>query len=315
MPRIADSPGFRSQRRNKSEADNDGVATAPLERMGDTPVEQHRFAHGNFDITILSDGFIVLPAGIILPDTIEDQRPEILHRLGGDDESAPFHVNIPLIGSGSDIILVDNGSGDKFQPTAGKLAVNLKAAGIDPASVTKVIFTHIHPDHAGGTILPDGKLLCPNAEYFINDEEWQFWTDPNYHAVMPSILHDFARGAQRDLAAINGRLKRIRPGDEIVSGLQVLDTPGHTPGHVSYVLEGSESLIINGDVAASNLVFFEHPNWHFGFDTNPGTALKTRQRFLDRAASERIKMLGYHWTYPGIGYAERRGNAYQFVPG
>jgi glyoxylase-like metal-dependent hydrolase (beta-lactamase superfamily II) len=290
-----------------------GHTIAPLPRQA-YAADIHRFSHGAFDITVFSDGFIMLPAEIVLPDTPVDERPAILKRLGGTADSAPFQVNIPLIRAGNDLILVDNGSGDKFQASAGKLAANLNAAGIDPASITKVVLTHIHPDHAGGTILPDGKLLCPNAHYFVNDLEWRFWTDPDYETTMPSMLHDFARGSQRDMSAVQDRLTRIKPGDEIVSGMRVLETRGHTPGHVSYELAGSDSLIINGDVLASNILFFEHPNWHFGFDTEPEIAVRSREAFLDRVTAEKIKMLGYHWIYPGVGYAERKGTAYRFVP-
>jgi glyoxylase-like metal-dependent hydrolase (beta-lactamase superfamily II) len=116
------------------------------------------------------------------------------------------------------------------------------------------------------------------------------------------------------MSAVQDRLTRVKPGDEIVSGMRVLETRGHTPGHVSYELAGSDSLIINGDVLASNILFFEHPNWHFGFDTEPEIAVKSREAFLDRVTAEKIKMLGYHWIYPGVGYAERKGTAYRFVP-
>jgi glyoxylase-like metal-dependent hydrolase (beta-lactamase superfamily II) len=285
-------------------------ASLPKETYG---AELYRFSHGAFDITVFSDGFITLPAEIILPDTPAGERHAVLKRLGGTADSAPYQVNIPLIRVDNDLILVDNGSGDKFQASAGKLAGNLEATGVDPASITKVVFTHIHPDHAGGTILPDGKLLCPNAHYFVNDAEWRFWTDPAYETAMPAALHDFARGSQRDMMAVRDRLTRFKPGDEIVSGMQVLETPGHTPGHVSFELAGGDGLIINGDVSTSNILFFEHPNWHFGFDTEPEVALKTRQAFLDRVAGEKTKMLGYHWVYPGVGYAERKGTAYRFV--
>jgi len=114
--------------------------------------------------------------------------------------------------------------------------------------------------------------------------------------------------------AVRDKLTRIKPGDEIVSGKRVIETRGHTPGHVSYKLAGQESLIINGDVSTSNNVFFKHPGWHFSFDTEPEVALKSRQPFLNQVAAEKIKMLGFHWVYPGVGYAERTGAAYRFVP-
>ena len=304
---------YHSPTRRRFLAGGAALGTLPLMLRAAYAAEPYRFSHGAFEITVFSDGFIMLPAGIILPDTAPDERLDIIKRLGGTPESAPFHVNIPLIRAGNDLILVDNGSGDKFQASAGKLGANLKTAGVDPASITKVVFTHAHPDHAGGTILPNGKLLCPNADYFVADAEWQFWTDPNYERTMPEVLHDFARGAQRDLSAVKERLTRVKPGDEIVSGMRMIETRGHTPGHVSYELAGGDGLIIAGDVSTSNIVFFEHPDWHFGFDTEPEIALKSRQAFLDRVATEKTKVLGYHWAYPGVGYAERKGTAYRFV--
>ena len=69
----------------------------------------YRFGHTAFDITVFSDGFIMLPAEIILPDALPDERPDILRRLGGTADSAPYKVNIPLIRAGNDLILIDNG--------------------------------------------------------------------------------------------------------------------------------------------------------------------------------------------------------------
>jgi glyoxylase-like metal-dependent hydrolase (beta-lactamase superfamily II) len=273
----------------------------------------HRFQHGNFDISVMSDGFITLPAEIILPDAAPEDRPAILKRLGGDAKSAPVQANIPLIRVGNDVILLDTGSGSFFQPSAGKLEANLKAAGVDPASITKVIFTHVHPDHSGGTTRADGSLVFPNAQYYVSETESQFWTDKDFETKRPSVLHGFAKGAQRDLFAVKDRLTMVKPGDEIIPGMLVLDTPGHTPGHISLELAGTDSLVITGDAATSNLVFFEHPDWHFGFDTDAEIALKNRKALIDRAANEKLKLLGYHWGYPGVGYSERNGSTYRFV--
>ena len=193
----------------------------PLRPKGAHAAETHRLEHGGFDITVFSDGFLTLPAEIVLPDTVPEDRPEILKRLGGTAESAPFQVNIPLIRTGDDLILIDVGSGTNFQASDGMLAANLKSAGVEPASITKVVFTHAHPDHSGATVGPEQKLLYPNAAYFVSEAEWLFWMDPDYETNMPSVLHDFARGAQRDLSAVADRLTMMKPGDEIVSGMRV----------------------------------------------------------------------------------------------
>jgi glyoxylase-like metal-dependent hydrolase (beta-lactamase superfamily II) len=273
----------------------------------------HRLKHGAFDITVVSDGFITLPAEILLPDATPEERQVIMARLGGGDQAAPVQANIPLIRYGDDLILVDNGSGTNFQASAGKLVGNLTTLGIEPEDITKVVFTHAHPDHSGATTTSDGKVLYPNAHYFVSRAEWDFWTDKNFEAKMPQALHGFAQGAQRDLFAVRDRLELVKPGEEIVPGMLVLDTPGHTPGHISIELAGDGNLLVTGDACTNDVIFFEHPSWHFGFDTDAETALKSRQMLLDRAASEKLRMLGYHWAYPGIGYAERRGSGYAFV--
>lgn len=121
------------------------------------------FAHGAFDITVVSDGFITLSPEVLLPDAKPEERTDFLKRLGGDEQGAAVQANIPLIGHGDDLILIDIGSGTNFQPTAGKLAANLRALGVTPEQITKVVFTHAHPDHSGATTTVDGKVLYPNA--------------------------------------------------------------------------------------------------------------------------------------------------------
>lgn len=161
---------------------------------------------------------------------------------------------------------------------------------------------------------PSTGLTFPNATYFVSAAEWQFWMDPNYRTTMPDALHEFARGSRRDLSALKDRVTLVKPGDDIVTGIRVLDTPGHTPGHISLILAGDTGLIITGDAVTNPIVSFENPGWKFGFDMQHDVAIKNRKALLDRAATDRIKLLGFHWTDPGVGYAERRGNAYRFVP-
>ena len=273
----------------------------------------YSFTEGEFEITVLSDGYISLPGEILVPDVTPSDRAAILGRIDAPGGVVHAQCNIPLIRKGDDLILVDIGSGRKYQPSDGRLTENLVAAGVDPAQITKVVFTHAHPDHIWATLADDGGLRFPNAAYHIGAAEWDFWTDPDYLTSMPDALHDFARGAQRDLSALRERAVMMKPGDDIVTGLRALDTAGHTPGHMSLELAGSNGLLITGDVANNEIVSFEHPDWAFGYDTLPDLGISNRKRLLDRAATDRVRMLGYHWTYPGVGYAERRDGAYRFV--
>ena len=108
--------------------------------------------------------------------------------------------------------------GTKFQPTAGKLVENLKAAGIEPATVTKVILTHGHPDHIWGTTDANGALLFPNATYYVGAAEWNFWMDPDLIGKMPPEMGDFVKGAQREFGAVKDRVTMLKPGDDVVTG-------------------------------------------------------------------------------------------------
>jgi len=274
-----------------------------------------RFLQGEFEVTIVSDGYITVPIDIVAPEASPEERRDILMRTG--DLKAGLvksKTNIPIIRKAKDLIILDVGSGDKYQPSDGRLSANLDAAGIDAGAITKVVFTHAHPDHIWGTLTETGKLRFPNATYYVGAAEWNFWMDPDYRNNMPSVLHEFAEGARRDLGAIRDRVVMLKPGDDIVTGLRALDTAGHTPGHLSLEMAGGEGLIISADAATNEIASFQHPKSPFGYDTIPDIAIRNRARLIERAAADRIKLLGYHWTYPGVGFAERQGNGYRYVP-
>jgi glyoxylase-like metal-dependent hydrolase (beta-lactamase superfamily II) len=273
----------------------------------------YSFPHGDFDITVFSDGFISVPGEILVPDIPTEERAAILGRIDAPGGVVRAKTNIPLLRKGNDLILVDIGGGHKYQPTDGHLAEDLRNAGIDPLAITKVVFTHAHPDHIWATLVEGGDLRYPNATYHVGASEWNFWMDPDYLTNMPDALHDFAKGAQRELNAIKDRVVMLKPGDDVITGMSVLDTAGHTPGHLSFELAGAEGMLITADVANNQIVSFEHPDWKFGYDTLPELAISNRFKLLDRAATDKVKLLGYHWEYPGVGYADRTGNAFRFV--
>ena len=264
---------------------------------------------------MVRDGHLIFPASAIEPDAPPEELKALLEaadQLQGDN--AMPAANAVLIRSGSDLILFDTGSGPSFQPTAGKLPESLAAAGIEPSQITKVVFTHGHLDHIGGTVAEGGALRYPNASYYVNGAEWDFWMDTTLISKMPAEMHGFIIGAQGVFGAVKDRVTMLKPGDDIVTGIRLLDTAGHTPGHASVEVAGGEGLIIVADAAVNPVVFFEHPEWRFSFDAIPDLAVENRKKLLDRAAADKIKLLGFHWKYPGVGYAERKDSAYRYVP-
>lgn len=272
------------------------------------------FKHGAFEITVVSDGHLVLPTSFLAPGAPPDERAELLKTAGQTAEQYDSPTNVTLIRTGSDLILVDMGSGDRFMPTAGKLWDNLKNADIDKDKITKVIFTHGHPDHLWGAVDELDELVLPHAAVYVGAAEWDFWHSDNAIRGLPAERAGFVTGARRNYAAIRDRMTVFKPGNDIVTGLRILATPGHTQGHVSLELAGGDGLIVGADALTHPLISFQHPDWRPTADHVPEQAALTRARLLDRLATDKSKLIGFHLPYPGLGQVERRNDAYRFVP-
>lgn len=289
-----------------------GLAAGSLPR-GIMAASAYTFRHGAFDITVISDGHLVLPTSFLAPGAPPAERAELLKAAGETGEQYDSPTNLTLIRAGAELILIDIGSGDRFMPSAGRLWDNLTAAGIDRTKITKVVFTHGHPDHLWGTLDELDDLALPQAAYFVVTDEWDFWHGDNAARSLPPERAGFVTGARRHYAAIRRRLTMVKPGDEIVSGLRIFATPGHTQGHVSLEVAGGGGLIIGGDALTHPLISFQHPDWRPVADHVPDLAVATRRVLLDRLATDRATLIGFHLPYPGTGHVERKDSAFRFV--
>jgi glyoxylase-like metal-dependent hydrolase (beta-lactamase superfamily II) len=228
-------------------------------------------------------------------------------------DNVQFQASPLLLKSASDVILIDTGAGQGYQPTAGKIADSLKAAGTDPSTITKVIFTHGHPDHLWG-VTSEGKTPYVNASFHMAETEFNFWAAPDLASKMPKEMEGMIKGTAAQLAAIKEKVALFKTGVELLPGINVLDTAGHTPGHVSFELAGGDGLIVLGDVFPNPNVYFAHPEWQFAYDADHDKATAARKTILDMASAGKKKLLGYHWPYPGIGTAEKKDSGYVYVP-
>ena len=201
-------------------------------------------------------------------------------------------------------------------PGAGKLAENMEAAGIDRKAVTKIVFTHSHPDHIWGTLDDfDDEPMFPSASYLISAAEWNFWMSDDVASKLPEDRQNFAPGAKRNLSRIKEKLRTIRPGEDIVTGIRAIDTSGHTPGHLSIeVASGRDAIIVLADALTHPTISFAHPEWMPAADHHdPERAVLTRKTLLDQLATDRNRVIGYHLPFPGVGLVERSGPAFRFV--
>ena len=268
---------------------------------------------GEIELTVVSDGTLAAPRAFALPQT-PPAEVEALYRAHGAEAPPQFvsQTNATLAKIGGELILVDAGSGPNFQATAGRLSQNLEAAGIDPETIAKVVFTHGHADHLWGALddFEDAERF-PNASYVIPAAEWDFWTDPDTPGRLPDWLKGMARGSARVLRKIEAKVERRRAGEAVAAGLTYLDTAGHTPGHMAVMAESrGERLLVGGDALNNAVVSFARPDWPFGSDLDKDAAAATRRTLLDRLATDRIPLIGFHLPWPGIGRVAREGVGY-----
>jgi glyoxylase-like metal-dependent hydrolase (beta-lactamase superfamily II) len=271
---------------------------------------------GSIEVMVVSDGVLNVPLSFTLPENTPAEAAVLFKSHGLPEQGAPAQTNAVLIKTGNELVLIDAGSGPNFQATAGKLQENLEAAGIAPEKINKVVFTHAHADHLWGAIddFGDGDRF-PNASYVIAADEWDFWRDPAAAEKLPDALKGMAIGTARVLAKIEGKTERRKSGDNVAPGLRYVATPGHTPGHMSVLVEdGSQRLMIGGDVLTNTAISFARPEWRIGSDFDRDRAVLTRKALLDQLAADKIPLVGFHLAWPGLGAVERSGTAFRFVP-
>lgn len=272
---------------------------------------------GEIEVLVISDG--VLPLSVTTMSTNAD--PEAREAWLKDmflEPNFDWALNVAVIRSGDQTILVDSGLGDANPafPRAGQLAQRLDAAGIDLASVTDIIVTHMHMDHVGG-LLVDGvrKRLRPDVRVHVAASEVKFWEAPDFsRTAMPSPVPNLLRAAAQSFWNLyHNSLVMFYEQHQVAPGVTVQRTGGHTPGHsVVRVTSGSDRLMFAGDAVFP--VSFDHPDWHNGFEHDPEEAVGVRERLFREMAETGELMVAAHLPFPSIGHVNIVGNAFRWVP-
>src|SRR4051794_13018830 len=204
------------------------------------------------------------------------------------------------------------GSLKLFGPTTGKLMSTLKQAGIDPKDVVAVVMSHAHIDHCGGCVADDGSRNFPNAQYYITQADYDFWTD---ETKVPPAFKVFLDTARKNLTPNRDRIHFIKDGEEFLPGIQAILAPGHTVGHTIFMINsGGKSLCYIGDLAHHPVLLLEKPLTEFMYDTDPKQSAQSRVKMLTMLAANRIPLLAYHFAWPGVGHVAKQGDGFRYYP-
>lgn len=282
----------------------------------------HKFKVGDAEVVTVYDGIWNKPhdAGFVRNASLEDTKAA-LKKSGQTDEYVPIPFTVTFVKVGGKTIMFDSSTGGQTLPPGAQgkiglmLEANMRAAGIEPANVSTVLVTHFHPDHIFGLMEKGTNAqVFPNADIVVPAKEFKFWTDEAVFSKLPEGAHGLAKRIQ----ATFPQWKNVRQADdnaEVVSGVKLVNTNGHTPGHSSYAIgSGSAQLWVSGDMTNIPALNLANPGWHIIFDSIPDLAESNRRAYFERAIAEKAIVTGYHWGMPGAGTIVKDGNGYAFVP-
>lgn len=292
----------------------------PAHRRDELVPSRYVVKVGDIDAMVISDGVFPLPATTLATNADPKDLSAWLDEQLQPPDVYKWPLNVLVIRSGGRRILVDAGMGAEYPDTpraGGLLAPRLEAAGIEVASLTDVVLTHLHVDHVGGLLADDGLRgrLRPDVRIHVAAEEIEFWASPDFSrntfGGMPEVLRSAGR---RFLDEYGGRLRPFDAKHEVAPGVVAQRIGGHTPGHsVVRMASGGERLTFLGDAVFPD--HFDHPEWHNAFDHDPEQAVRVRVALMRELAASREPLVATHLSFPSVGRVKSSGERFQFVPG
>lgn len=284
----------------------------------------YAFKHAELDAFVVNDGQLSE-----LTAFFSNVPPFVVRRnfqfYNGPDSVLRAAQNVLVLRDANDVMVFDTGSGladlTEFGGTGGQLIPSLKTSlAINPADVTKIFLTHAHGDHVGGLIGANDTRAFPNATVCISRIEHEFWlqTPEVISKLFPNVPPFLVAGttAFYGLVARVYRDKLVLLNDlESVGKVQLVLTPGHTPGHSVYrIRTRGKSLMVVGDSLPTRTTAIQHPEWSIVSDTNLTQAIKTRIALMETLSDERTTASIYHQAFPGLEYIVRDRYTFDFSP-
>jgi len=295
-------------------------AAAP--QIGKQAPSYYRYKVGSQEVTVVADGVTVTPRpdNYVANASKEAVSAEFAANYMAPDKATHSYAPI-VVNTGSKLVVIDTGLGpgvfEQSKGAAGQFHTNLAAAGIDRNAVDTVIISHFHGDHINGLLTADNKPAFPNAELMVPAVEWTFWMDEGQMSKAAGTpLEGNFKNTRRVFGPFGSKVTQYEAGKELVPGITSLGSPGHTPGHSSFILaSGNSRVLVQVDITAgAAFLFVRHPDWQLLFDMDKPLAVQTRRKLYDMAIAEKMPVQAFHASFPGLVHVEKAGDGYRWVP-
>lgn len=278
----------------------------------------YRFNVGDIAATIVSDGNIGGPPKVYAGDAPEAELEEVLRRAFLPTDHLTLNLNTLLLDINGSRVLLEAGAGQTMGSDGGRLFRHLQALGLTADDIDVIVISHTHPDHVGNLRAADGSRAFPRARVLVPQPDWAFFveSDPDlsYMPVPQDFRDRFGANIKASLEPYAQNVELYQAGDEVLPSLATVPAEGHTPGMAVFLVHsGNDQLLLTADLAYHPVVNINEP-WRPGPDRDQETAAASRQRIFDRAAAERMLVLGFHFPFPGLGRILRTDTGYAWVP-
>ena len=274
---------------------------------------------GAVKITCVVETVIPFPEGSLLLDATAvalKMSPWLFPHFAKEDGTLIASVQALLVEAPGLRLVVDTCLGNDKprhllggKPHMTPFLQKLADIGWSSDSVDTVICTHLHADHVGwNTMLVDGKWLptFPKARYLIGKREFEHWiqeAEGEQQALMEDSVQPIFDAGLVDLVEMDHRIS---------SEVCLRPTPGHTPGHVSVMIQSQgQSAVITGDIA-HHPCQMAHPEWATNYDSDAPGATTTRAKLFAEWADQPILVIGTHYAPPTAGQVKRDGASFRF---